>query len=73
MTLSAKLPFSVEMLPFFVHSDFQTEENLKALCRVAHYLRTSPAYTKGNIKQPYPMHLGKTLIDDHLCILDLDS
>ena len=63
----------LEMLPFFVRSDFQTEENLKALCRVPHYLRTSPAYTKGNLKQPYPMHLGKKLIGDLLSILDLDS
>ncbi len=62
----------VEMLPFFVRSDFQTEENLKALCRVPHYLRLSPAYTKGNIIQPYPMHLGMKLIDDLLCILDLE-
>ena len=63
----------IEILPFFVRSDFQTEENIKALCRAPHYLRISPAYTRGNIKQPYPMHLGKILIDDHLCILDLDS
>jgi len=63
----------IEMLPFFVRSDFQTEENPKAICRVPHYLRTSPAYTKGNIKRPYPMHLGINLIEDLLCILDLDS
>ena len=63
----------IEMLPFFVRHDLQTEENIKALCRVPHYLRTSPAYTKGNIKRPYPMHLGINLIEDLLCILDLDS
>ena len=62
----------IEMLPFFVRSDLQTEENLKALYRVPHYLRTSPAHTKGNIKSPYPMHLGIKLIEDFLCILDLD-
>ena len=62
----------VEMLPFFVRRDLQTEENLKALCRVAHWLRTSPAYTKGNIKQPYPMHLGNKSIADFLCILGLE-
>lgn len=62
----------VEMLPFFVHADFQSEDNLKALCRVPHFLRTSPGFTKGNINHPYPMHLGIMLIEDLLCILDLD-
>ncbi|MGL5064242.1 MAG: pPIWI_RE module domain-containing protein [Microcoleus sp.] len=62
----------LEMLPFFVRPDFQTEENLKALCRVPHFLRTSPAFTRGNISHPFPMHLGMTLIQDFLCILDLD-
>ena len=62
----------IEILPFFVHPDLQTEENIKTLCRVPHYLRTSPSHTKGNIKQPYPMHLGFSLIKDLLCILDLD-
>ena len=62
----------IEVLPFFVRSDFQTEEKIKVLCRTPHYLRTCPTYTKGNISQPYPMHLGLTLIKDLLCILDLD-
>ncbi len=62
----------IEMLPFFVRTDFQTEEKIKTLCRVPHYLRTSPAYTKGNIRQPYPMHIGINLIEDILCILGLD-
>ena len=62
----------IEMLPFFIRSDFQTEENLKKLCRVPHYLRISPAYTKGNINQPYPMYLGIKLIDDLICILGLE-
>lgn len=62
----------VEMSPFFVRSDFQTEDNLKALCRVPHLLRTSPAFTRGNISHPYPMYLGLKLIEDLLCILDLD-
>jgi hypothetical protein len=62
----------VEMLPFFVRPDFQTEGNLKALCRVPHLLRTSPAFTRGNIVRPYPMHLGIESIEDLLCILDLD-
>lgn len=61
----------VEMVPFFIHPDFQTVEAV-TLCRVLHYLRTSPAYTKGNIHFPYPMHLGKQLIDDNLCILGLE-
>ena len=62
----------IEMLPFFVRTDFKAEENIKSLCRVPHYLRTSPAHTKGNIRQLYPMHLGISLIEDFLCILNLD-
>jgi hypothetical protein len=62
----------IEMLPFFVRNDLQTEELIKALCRVPHYLRTSPAFTKGNISHPHPMHIGNNLIEDMLCILDLD-
>ncbi|GAB4541093.1 MAG: hypothetical protein Tsb0014_32810 [Pleurocapsa sp.] len=62
----------IEMLPFFVRNGLQTEENIQALCRVPHYLRISPAYTKGNIKQPYAMYLGINLIEDLLCILGLD-
>ena len=63
----------IEMLPFFVRSDLQTEENIQAICRVPHYLRISPAHTKGNIKKPLPIHLGIKLVEDFLCILDLDS
>lgn len=62
----------VEMLPFFVRADFRSEDNLKALCRIPHFLRTSPAFTRGNISHPYPMHLGIKLIEDLLCILGLD-
>ena len=63
----------LEILPFFVHPDFQkTEESLKSLCRVPHYLRFSPAWSMGNIHSPYPMHLGKQLIKDHLCILGVE-
>ncbi|MDZ8104893.1 MAG: RNaseH domain-containing protein [Nostoc sp. DedQUE12a] len=72
----ANIPFKhqqmVEMVPFFVHSDFQREEALKALCRVPHYLRCSPAWCMGNIVLPYPMHLVKELIEDHLCILGVN-
>lgn len=70
--ISYKHQQMLEMLPFFVRRDFQTEDNLKALCRVPHFLRISPAFTRGNISHPYPMHLGITLIEDFLCILDLD-
>ncbi|WP_392479783.1 pPIWI_RE module domain-containing protein [Nostoc sp. C110] len=63
----------LEMLPFFIRSDFQkTEESLKSLCRVPHYLQISPAWSMGNIHSPYPMHLGKQLIKDHLCILGIE-
>ncbi|MEL4895750.1 RNaseH domain-containing protein [Crocosphaera sp. Alani8] len=63
----------IEMLPFFVRNDLHTKENIKALCRVVHYLRTSPAHTKGNISHPYPMHIGNNLIEDMLCILGFDD
>ncbi|MEG4029887.1 MULTISPECIES: RNaseH domain-containing protein [unclassified Microcoleus] len=73
---AANLPYKhqqmLEMLPFFVRRDFQTEDNLTALCRVPHFLRISPAFTRGNISHPYPMHLGITLIEDFFCILDLE-
>ncbi len=60
----------VEMVPFFVRPDLQTEIGLPALCRVPHYLRTSPAWNTANTLHPFPMHLAKCLIDDYLCILD---
>ncbi|MEH1894955.1 MAG: DUF3962 domain-containing protein [Nostoc sp.] len=63
----------LEMLPFFIRSDFQkTEESIKSLCRVPHYLRISPGWSMGNIHSPYPMHLGKQLIKDRLCILGIE-
>ncbi|WP_099068478.1 RNaseH domain-containing protein [Nostoc linckia] len=72
----ANIPFKhqqmVEIVPFFVRSDFQKQEALKALCRVPHYLRSTPAWSMGNIVLPYPMHLGKELIEDHLCILSVN-
>ncbi|MEG4325443.1 pPIWI_RE module domain-containing protein [Microcoleus sp. herbarium5] len=70
--ISYKHQQMLEMLPFFVRRDFQTEDNLKALCRVPHFLRISPAFTRGNISHPYPMHLGIKLIEDFLCILYLE-
>ncbi len=63
----------IEMLLFFVRRDLKSKEQIKALCRVLHYLRTSPTYTKGNIRHPYPMHLGNNLIEDMLCILGFDD
>ncbi|MEH1942371.1 MAG: RNaseH domain-containing protein [Nostoc sp.] len=63
----------LEILPFFIRSDFQkTEESIKSLCRVPHYLRISPGWSMGNIHSPYPMHLGKQLIKDHLCIFGIE-
>lgn len=59
----------VELVPFFVRPDLQTEAGLLALCRVPHYLRTSPAWDTANTLHPYPMHLAKCLVDDYLCIL----
>lgn len=63
----------LELVPFFVHHDFQNEEYIKALCRVPHYLRISPSWFMGNISKPLLMHLGNSLIDDCLCIIGLDS
>ncbi|QKG56219.1 DUF3893 domain-containing protein [Hymenobacter sp. BRD128] len=60
----------VEFVPFFVHPDLQEEAKLLALCRILHYLRTSPAWDTANTLYPFPMHLAKALIDDYLCILD---
>lgn len=63
----------VEMVPFFVHPEFQADAGLRALCRVPHYLRSSPAWTMGNLVHPYPMHLGQQLIEDQLCILSMNT
>jgi hypothetical protein len=60
----------VELLPFFVRQDFNNEEDRKILCRCVHFLRNSPAFTKGNILLPYPMHLAKVLLDDLTCVVD---
>ena len=62
----------VELLPFFVHVDFDDRVNLTRLCRCVHFLRIAPGFTKGNILQPYPMHLASSLLDDLLCIVDAD-
>jgi len=66
----------VEMLPFFVREDFSGKLNngntdgRRVLCRCVHFLRISPAFTKGNTLCPYPMHLAKLLLDDLLCIVE---
>lgn len=60
----------VEVVPFFVRPDLQAEDGVLSLCRAAHYLRTSPAWDTANTLHPFPMHLAKCLVDDHLCILD---
>lgn len=59
----------VEMVPFYVHPDLQSEKGLMLLCRAPHYLRASPGWSMGNTVLPYPMHLGDQLISDQLCIL----
>ena len=51
----------------------KASKGLKKLCRVPHYLRSSPAWSMGNILAPYPMHLGEQLIEDQICILGVDD
>ena len=71
--IAFKYPQVVEMVPFFVRDDYKSEEGLKQLCRVAHYLRVSPAWSQGNIVEPYPLHLAEALVQDQLCILNMDD
>lgn len=68
-----KYPQVVELVPFFVRKDYQTLEGLKRLCRVAHFLRTAPAWAHGNIVYPYPLHLAHQLVRDQLCILAMEG
>jgi hypothetical protein len=63
----------VEMVTFFVHSDFRPDERQMQLCRCLHYLRVSPGFTMGDIILPYPMHIGRILIEDQLCIVNADN
>jgi len=60
----------VEMVPFFARPDLQTQEGLLALCRIPHYLRSSPSWSTGNTLRPFPMHLAKCLVEDYLDILN---
>lgn len=63
----------IEMVPFFVHPRFQSEEGQRQLCRCIHFLRISPAFTMGDIALPYPMHLGEKLIEDQFCIVNANA
>lgn len=71
--IAYKYPQVVEFVPFFVREDYASNDGLKKLCRVPHYLRFSPAWPQGNIVLPYPMHLAQNLIDDQLCILAMED
>ncbi|MCC6613399.1 MAG: DUF3962 domain-containing protein [Anaerolineae bacterium] len=66
-------PQLIEMVPFFVHSALDNDVGKLQLCRCIHFLRISPAFTNGEIIQPYPMHLGETLIEDQLAIVNADA
>ncbi|GAB5494845.1 MAG: hypothetical protein Phog2KO_50600 [Phototrophicaceae bacterium] len=57
---------AIEFVPFFL----QEEDDELAYCRIAHFLRSSPAWRGGNISLPYPLHLAKTLIDDQLDVFE---
>lgn len=59
----------VEHVLFFEQSEDDTDEKRAAWCRIAHFLRSSPAWTVGNITLAYPLHLGKTVVKDQICIL----
>jgi hypothetical protein len=68
-----KHPQIIELVPFFVHQDYQHDEGQRQLCRCVHLLRNSPGFVMGAINQPYPMHLGEALIEDQLCIIHADA
>jgi hypothetical protein len=63
----------IEMVPFFVRPDYQSDEGQQKLCRCVHFLRSSPGFTMGEIARPYPMHLGETLIHDQMVIIGADD
>jgi hypothetical protein len=71
--IAPKHPQIVEMVPFFVHPDYQHDEGQRQLCRCVHFLRNSPAFVMGAINKPYAMHLGEKLIEDQLCIVNADA
>lgn len=67
----------IEMLPIFyqpsdANSSATGEDELPIYfryCRVAHFLRHSPAWDGGTTNYPYPLHLASACIDDMLCLL----
>lgn len=71
--IAPKHPQIVEMVPFFVHPDYQHDEGQRQLCRCVHFLRSSPAFVMGAINKPYAMHLGEALVADQLCIINADA
>ena len=58
----------VEFVPFFL----QAEDDPQAWCHIPHFMRISPGWDGGNIVFPYPIHLAKRMIDDQLCMLEID-
>jgi hypothetical protein len=55
----------LEIVPFFLQPDDVPIQ----WARVPHFLRSSPGWNGGSITAPYPIHLGRTAIDDMLWIL----
>lgn len=53
---------AVELVPFFL----QQGDDPLVYCRIAHFLRSSPAWEGGNIVLSYPLHLAKALVKDQL-------
>lgn len=53
---------AVEFVPFFL----QQGDDPLIYCRIAHFLRSSPAWEGGNIVLSYPLHLARTLVKDQL-------
>jgi hypothetical protein len=51
----------IEYIPFYLQD---SDIDPLPWCRIPHFLRSSPAWNGGNIVLPYPLHLGKTLIED---------
>lgn len=65
----------IEMLPIFYQPEDACAVDNDALpihfrfCRLAHFLRHSPAWGGGNTNYPFPLHLAYTCIEDMLCLL----
>lgn len=71
--IAFKHPQLIELVPFFVHAQFQDEAEQRKLCRCVQFLRVSPAFSMSHIALPYPMHLGEKLIEDQLVTLGIDD